>query len=222
MKLTKKPLIGAPMIKNIIFDMDGTLADTSKVSSVALRQYAPEFGLKKLTDEKIKKAIGYANPEFYHHLFPREDQYKLLQFAQKVEEYEKVIIKQLGDKLLFPHIMRLLHCLKENGCKLYVASTGSPEHVDAVLKNAGIIAMFDQIFCNKPEKILMVKAIINDTPKKGWVMVGDKQKDSEAAQNNNILSVGAAYGYCVPEEYNCFDFIIQKPFDILKILYNLC
>ena len=35
--------------------MDGTLSDTSKVSSVALRQYVPEFGLKNLTDEKIKK-----------------------------------------------------------------------------------------------------------------------------------------------------------------------
>ena len=206
------------MIKNIIFDMDGTLADTAKATRKAFQRYAPQFGLPQLSEESIKHAIGYANPEFYFRLYPDQEKEKLLQFGNCVEEYEKIVINELADKILFDDVKALIIILKERNYKLYIASTGSCTHVESVLKNSGILNMFNQVYCGEPEKVLMVKHIINGACSKEWVMVVDKQKDSDAARNNHVFSIGAGYGYCTPDEYHIFDKIIQRPLDLLEVL----
>jgi phosphoglycolate phosphatase len=206
------------MIKNIIFDMDGTLADTAEATIKAFQRYAPQFCLQQLSENSIKQAIGYANPEFYFRLYPNQDKEKLLQFSNCVEEYEKIIINELAGMILFDDVKALLIILKERNYKLYIASTGSCTHVASVLTNSGIINMFDQVYCDEAEKVSMVKHIIEGSSSKEWVMVGDKQKDSAAARNNHIFSIGAGYGYCTPDDYHLFDKIIQRPYDLLKIL----
>lgn len=206
------------MIKNIIFDMDGTLADTAKATILSFEKYVPYFGFDPLSSQTIKNAIGYANPEFYYLLYPDQDKKKLIGFSELVEAYENIVICALKKKILFDDINTLLMELKAKGSKLYIASTGSLTHVECVLKSAGIIDLFEKISCEEPEKVSMVQKIMEATPSTNWLMVGDKQKDSYAAKINHILSVGAGYGYCVPEDYYSFDIIIQKPHELLNIL----
>lgn len=209
------------MIKKIIFDMDGTLSDTAKVTIKAFQKYALKFNFPQLPEETIKQAIGYADPEFYLILYPDQDKNKLLEFAHYVDAYEKILIRELAEDLLFENVRNLLDFLKEAELKLYIASTGSTTHVESVLSNTRIIDYFDGIYCGEKEKVLMVKQIINETSLNEWVMVGDKQKDADAARYNQILSIGAGYGYCTPDDYHLFDKIIHRPFDLLKLINQI-
>ena len=63
----------------------------------------------------------------------------------------------------------------------------------------------------------MIRTIIGDHDKSGFMMVGDMMKDSEGAHANGIIAVGACYGYCIRKMAD-FDLYIDKPEELLDLL----
>jgi len=206
---------------NIIFDLDGTLVDSAQITIPAFKEVCPKLGFKIPGDETIMAAIGYANPIFYYKIFPDIDKAKVRELGDEVELTEKKIVSDINTGMLFDGIAELLADLTKRGYKLYVASTGGEEHVNTCLKVCNIYAFFEKIYCNKPDKELMVADIIKDAPGDIWIMIGDRRKDSKAAKYNKITGVGAAYGYCNVEDYHEFDYVVNKPKALLDIISNL-
>lgn len=204
--------------RNIIFDMDGTLINTSLITVQACQVAAVEFGLPIRDAEKITGLIGWANSKFFPKLYPEIDTDLLERYAKSVCEKEHEYMEGLKDKLLFPGVVELLSVLKVKGYNLNIASTGSFDHVNFALRNSNIYSFFDNIKCNQPEKIKMVEEIIKCGPKGGYIIVGDKCKDYEAGNANNIVSIAAAYGFGSKEEIEKFDLALSQPLDLLKYL----
>ena len=48
----------------LLFDMDGTLVDTLKMTARAFDELSGDFGLPPLSEARIRAAIGLADPEF--------------------------------------------------------------------------------------------------------------------------------------------------------------
>jgi phosphoglycolate phosphatase-like HAD superfamily hydrolase len=200
--------------KHIIFDMDGTLADTAKVTAAAFYEVCGKYDLPKLEYKKISDAIGIGGLDFYISLYPGQPAELLSGFAREVEDCEKIKTKELGEDILFPGIPELLRGLLKDGCNLYIASTGDKNHVYSNLTAGNIIDLFAGISCGEPEKEAMVKRIIAERDITEWAMVGDRNKDSNAARANNILALGAKYGYLNEEDFGLFDAVLYKPGDI--------
>lgn len=208
------------MVKHIIFDMDGTLADTAKATSVACAQISKKYGLPPLSNEKICEAIGYANPEFYFYLYPNVKKRTMLAYGQEVETLEESIVWDMGTEILFPGVLTMLESLVSHGKSLYLASTGDVSHVNAVLTTAGIQHFFDIIGFGRPNKEDMVsQMIIGNTAR--WCMVGDKKKDLSAARVNGILAIAAGYGYLSVEDAKKFDHVLKAPAQLLDIVYQV-
>lgn len=205
-------------VKNIIFDMDGTLIDTSKISVKACQQSASEFGLPIQDQKKIIGLIGWADPEFYYRLYPNVDKSVIHKYASVVAKREQEYIKELREKALFPGIAELIKTLKSNGFYLCIASTGSLAHVHGCLEATCLKNEFDIIKCNEPLKIRMVKEIIKGGPTGEWLMIGDRSKDFEAGNSNGIITIGAAYGFGTETEMKQFDLEINSPLKLLKLL----
>lgn len=204
---------------NVIFDLDGTLADSAVLTVEAVKRVAPEFGLEVPSNEVIRKTIGFANPEFYDRLFPGFPTETVRRAGEMIELEELGILSSMeGRDLLFAGCLELLEELRGHGYSLTIASTGSHEHVYAVLNAAKINTFFSDVYCDRPDKTDMLKAIIKGRPK-DFVMVGDMRKDSDAARANAILSVGACYGYCIREKSD-FDCYIEAPLELLNILHK--
>ena len=121
------------LIHTIVFDLDGTLVDTALLTLQAFRLIAPGMGLKVQGVERIRTAIGYANPEFYYHIYPDQPQERVFQFGRLVEREELRLLPHMNHMLLFPGCLELLTELREKHISLYIASTGSEEHVSAVI-----------------------------------------------------------------------------------------
>ena len=204
-------------IHTVIFDLDGTLSNTSVVTMAALEHIAPNYSFPVPSVELVKRITGYANPEFYYTLFPGFDRETVFNMGMDVEREENRLLPSLGEKLLFDGCRELLVRLKEHGIRLCIASTGDREHVFSVLEGTGISNFFDTINCGCPDKIEMLHEIIGGRDRGGILMVGDMKKDYEAARANGIVSVGACYGYCV-RELTDFDFYIDTPPDLLEIM----
>ena len=203
---------------NIIFDMDGTLVDSAKLTKKAFEIACPKYNLDIPSDTTIKHAIGYANPFFYYKIYPKADKGLIGKFSQEVEILESEIISTICGSLLFEGVKELLSILKNEKHNLYVASTGDHLHVENCLNHDEVKSYFAEVHCNEPDKELMVKKIKENDPYGSWILVGDKDKDSHAAKSNNIYAVGAGYGYCDKEDYNKFDEIINKPVELLNII----
>ena len=215
-------------IHTVIFDLDGTLSDSALLTMAAFRAVLPKQGLPMPSEEAVRRAMGYATPEFYYILFPDLPRDMVDNVGILVEEEELRCLPSLGGKLLFEGCWELLMRLKENGKRLCIASTGSRDHVLSTLDCIGITHFFDAVYCDLPDKTEMLRDMINNVDKNadsksgyidknGYIMVGDMKKDYEAARTNGIVSVGACFGYCVREQTN-FDFYIDKPLDLFKLI----
>ena len=204
-------------IHTVIFDLDGTLSDSAVLSMEAFKRIAPEHGLPVPSIDKIRKATGFATPEFYYILFPDHGRDLVKNFGTLVEQEELLVLPSLGGKLLFEGCRELLVKLKERGIRLCMASTGDREHVVSVLDITGVAKFFDTVFCARPDKNEMLREIIGGSDKSGCVMVGDMEKDYTAARANGIISVGACYGYC-RKDFSEFDHYIYNALDLLEIL----
>ena len=203
---------------NVIFDMDGTLVDSAKVTMPAFELICPKYGIDVPEEKTIISAIGYSNPTFYYKIFNYIEKNVLNAFGEEVENAEKQTIKNVKKGLLFDGVLELLSAIKEKGKKMCIASTGDASHVQSCLEYGGIEGYFEEVFCGKPDKELMVAQIMKIAPKEKWIMIGDKRKDSKAAKYNGIFSIGAGYGYCIKEEYDEFDCIVKQPLEILNYI----
>lgn len=205
-------------VKNIIFDMDGTLINTSLISVQACQEAALEFGIPVQKTEDILELVGWANQEFFPKLYPGMDPELLGRYSESVLLRENLIVEKLQEKLLYPGVDELLCELKSRGLSLSIASTGPAEYVNLALKESSIYSYFDEIRCGESEKIRMVEDIMKGAPKGSYVIVGDRFKDYEAAKANNIVSIAAAYGFGSKEEIEKFDLVLNQPLDLLKYL----
>jgi len=206
-------------IHTVIFDLDGTLADSAILTTAAFEKVMPAFGLPVLDTETIKSAIGYANPGFYYRLFPEYPQETVFAAGQQVEDIELSILPTVKDNILFPDCRELLAELKKRRIRMNIASTGDYDHVHGILNAAKIADFFEKISCHQPDKTEMLKEMTAEGDKAGYIMVGDMNKDYDAARANGILSVGALYGYCREDDLG-FDMYIRSPLELLDILYN--
>jgi len=204
-------------IHTVIFDLDGTLSDSAILVAIAMASAAPKYGIPVPDSEAIRKAIGYANPEFYYKLFPDIPRDTLLEMGRLVESEELRLLPEISGRLLFKGCRELLTELTARGIRLTIASTGDTDHVFSILRETGITGFFDTVSCGRPDKIEMLREMTGARDKSGYVMVGDMRKDSDGARANGILSVGACYGYCVRELAE-FDRYIDSPQELLSVL----
>ena len=203
--------------KNIIFDLDGTLVDSAVITMTAFRRIAPDFGLDAPDLPRLRTCIGYANPEFYYRVYPEQDSETVQRLGAMVERLELELLDGFNEDLLFPGCGELLNRFERLGTSMYIASTGSNEHVTPILHKTKITRYFKRVLCGEPDKSEMVRKIIENGDNSTFVMVGDMEKDSQAAHDNGIFSIGACYGYCVRGQKG-FDNYINTPTELLKFL----
>jgi len=204
--------------KSIIFDMDGTLSDTAKATTVACNKIGQQFGTPNVNESDVRSVMGYADPEFFYRLYPGQPHELLNKIRYEVNELEDKMISKLGKSILFPGVEELLTDLSEKGYNLYIASTGSKYHVHTTLTAGGIEHLFTGIHCGEPVKIKMVSDIIEGHDKDKYLMVGDMHKDSEAAKANGVFVLGVAFGYLDLDDYPLFDAILKTPHDLYSFL----
>lgn len=206
------------MKKHVIFDMDGTLTATAQATSPAIKALAGKYGLPEITDAHIRAAMGLGGLEFHAKLFPDLPEKTLVDIADDVDALEAENITKIGRDILFPEVREMLASLAEKGHPLFIASTGSERHVGNTLKAAGITDLFTGIHCGEPQKIDMVKRIIDGGDPRNFVMVGDMFKDAEAAKGNAVTALGAGWGYLDHNEKGLFDAVLRSPEEIFFYL----
>ena len=207
------------MKKAVLFDIDGTILDTSDFVFTAVKYTLNKYNLNA-SEEKLTQAMGKPLVEFYKFIFPNLN-YELLSKTHHDYQEDKF---DMGKP--FPGVKNVLKKLKSRGFLLAAVSNRSKIGLINSLKSGKVYKYFDVIIAvddienPKPHKDHPLKALeILGVEKDLSIMVGDTENDILAGKSAGIKTVGVTYGWIGKEIKNHNpDFVIDNLEEILEIL----
>jgi len=202
---------------NLIFDFDGTLADTLAFTINAASEINRSLYL--LSDEKIdfEKFRSTDTIEFFKDL--EIPTYKLLFFLYK---YQRKQSREIDKVQVFQGLPEVLKNLKKNGVGLGIATSNSTKNVKLFLKNNNL-DMFDFIYSSIDyfHKNRIIERAIKKygMEKENVIYVGDEIRDIKAAKEAGIKVASVTWGYNFENVLSKYkpDFIINRPEDLLNL-----
>ncbi len=206
------------MSKTIIFDFDGTLADSLAVLVQITNELAPEFGIDPISPEQVAALRGLNSQEII-----KMSGVSLWQIPFLLRRYQVRFHQRAARVLLFPEIEQMLHELKFSGYKLGIVSSNSVENIDVVLRHYQIDQLFSFIkSCSVFGKGRAIRSIMraNYAVAHETVYVGDEVRDIEAARRSKVVSIAVTWGFNAAELLLTKqpDFLVNSPHEIVKLL----
>lgn len=183
----------------IIFDWDGTLADSMYRIIASMQQAAERVQQPVLEAERIRHIIGLGLPEAVAALYPDTP---AAEQAQIQQAYRYCFQQQTLEQPLFAGVEPLLQRLLAAGKTLAVATGKSRSGLNEMLKRTQLQAYFQITRCadettSKPDP-QMLQEILQHTGHlaAGAVLIGDSIYDIQMAQAIGMSSIGVTYGAC--------------------------
>lgn len=182
----------------IIFDWDGTLADSMDLCVAEVRCALQQLGLPVPPVEALRACNG---PTY-------EETVPMLGVPAAMAQTYMLTRRQCSLDLcptmnrLFPGIREMLLRLNKQA-KLCIASNGGETYIRMCCDLFGLENVFDRIEAFQPgrTKAEAVGQILRDAPGAKAIMVGDRLGDIRAGQANGLQTVCCSYGYGTPEEW---------------------
>ena len=217
-----------PAPRAVLFDLDGTLADTAPDLAAAVNWLRTERGLDETPYEVLRPtasagARGMIGAAFG--LAPGDDGYEelRLQWFDRYQDHMAV------ESTLFEGIDALLQGIEDAGMAWGVVTNKPMRFTDPLipqigLAHAGCIVSGDTMPQAKPHPAPLLEGArrLDISPSQCWY-VGDDLRDIEAGRAANMVTVACAWGYCGSVEPSTWgaDYLCATPLDLLELLRSL-
>lgn len=188
------------MIRNLIFDIDGTLLDSVDLHAKAWAEAFAAFGITVSADE-VRSQIGKGGDQLMPLFVPKE---RLEREGDELEKFRSDLFKTkyLSEVKPFPGVRALFERLKAEGHVLALASSGKAEEVERYQEIAGIRDLVDvatnsdEAERSKPHPDIFEAALDKlGRPARGQaIVIGDSPYDAEAAAKAGLPAIGVLCG----------------------------
>ncbi|MFH1823814.1 MAG: HAD-IA family hydrolase [Candidatus Firestonebacteria bacterium] len=207
------------MIKKVvIFDFDGTLADTLPCALSIINRLSHSFGYKKIIGKNVDILRNKRAEEILEYLgIPLT---KLYFMVRKVKT-------ELNKKIEFLKptvpIRKVLLNLKKNGYRLGILTSNSKDNVSKFLKRNSL-DFFDFIYSESSifGKSKVITGLLKNQNLKSEqvVYIGDETRDIDAAKRTKINIIAVSWGLNSKQILKELkpDFLISKPQELMEIL----
>jgi N-acetyl-D-muramate 6-phosphate phosphatase len=214
-----------PAPRAILFDLDGTLADTAPDLGGAINRVRAARGLAATPYELLRPvasagARGLIGASFG--LRPEDEGYDVLRM-EFLAAYEKDIALETR---LFDGVGTLLATLEERGIAWGIVTNKAARLTDRLtpqigLGHAACTISGDTTAHPKPHPAPLLEAAkrIGLPPQACWY-VGDDLRDIQAGKAAGMATIAAAWGYCghvEPSTWNA-DVTVSSPLDMLDLI----
>ncbi|MBO4617137.1 MAG: HAD family hydrolase [Lachnospiraceae bacterium] len=211
-------------MKNLIFDIDGTLWNTTGVVAgawnKAIRKMAvPELARLTVTADMLKKEFGKPMDVIADDLFGDIDAGVKAELLDLCCEYEQAALSECDENLTYEGMNDTLRKLSEDH-KLFIVSNCQDGYIELVIRKTGLTGLIKDFECfgrtelQKDENIELVMER-NGLEPSDTVYIGDTMGDFTATKKAGIKFVFASYGFGDVAEP---DYVISSIGELLKLV----
>lgn len=216
-------------IHNVLFDLDGTLADTAPDLADTLNQVLHEQGRTPLPFDRIRPMVSHGGVFMLNSAFGIGEQEP--GYTDLRSRFLEIYTERLTNKtILFEGIGSVLDRLESTGISWGVV-TNKPERLThPLLQSLGIhhrtrcIVGGDTLEFSKPHPAPMLHACnLLDCDPETTLYIGDAHRDIQAGHNTGMHTLIAGYGYIgpddMPESWGA-DGMVEEPLEIMEWIDN--
>lgn len=209
----------------IIFDLDGTLIDSSDDIAWSANRTLEYMGYGEMDSNDIKEGIGWGVKTLLEKLMPLEAPERINEAREKFLEYywDHLTV----NTILYPGVRETIDYFKDHDKRMAVVTNKPIKFTEKILNELAMLDFFlmvlggDSLPNRKPNPEPVEKVITTLGVSKGkTVFVGDSQIDSETGKRAGIFTIGVEYGFRGRKELedSGFDIIISEFSELTKIL----
>lgn len=217
------------MIKAVLFDLDGTLADSLIDLATSVNYALEKFSYPQRQVQEFKYFVGDGISKMIERALPKDKN----NFAI-VEEVKKIFLEHYAvhyadNTYAYNGMPELVETLKNMGFLIAVVTNKAQDMANKVV-NKLYGDTFDLIFGLRPDipakpdptAALMAMNILGVEPSE-CVFIGDSGMDVATAVNSGAVPVGELWGFRKEDELraNGAKYIIQKPQELLNLIMEL-
>lgn len=208
------------MITTLLFDFDGTIADTLPTSADIIRSLSAKYGYKPLSNKESEYMRDFTIQEIF-----KESHVAFYKLPLMVYDVKKELNKHIGGLTVIKGMKAVLEILRKQ-YHLAIITSNDKTNVEIFLKN-NHVDFFDSIYTGTTifGKARLIQGFLkkNNLQTKEVVYVGDEIRDIEATKKVGVPIIAATWGFNSRKGLARFepDYIIDSPREILPILKNL-
>lgn len=196
--------IGEEPYRTAVFDLDGTLLDSSEGVIASVQEALRCQSLPPLPREVARRFIGPPTAysfEHYAHMNPS-------QVAIAFDDFERYYNSTgIFEAQVYDGIVPLLAHLRHKGLKLCVATLKTETAAREVLKHFGLLPYFDCVCGNNAANTRTKAELITECVRKTessfkkTVLIGDTAFDLHGAEETGVDFIAAAYGFGEKDDF---------------------
>jgi phosphoglycolate phosphatase len=178
------------MIKNLIFDWSGTLADDLPCVLRTTNAMLAHFGQEVMSEAQFRETFRLPFTEFYDEVLP----------GVALEELQRLYRHHFPEDGVVPmleHAREMLEYGAATGRRLVLLSSAPLEHFEKQAGVLGVRDFFERVSCgvvDKRAELVRLLAELDMRPEE-TAFIGDMRHDIDAAHAAGVISVAVATGY---------------------------
>jgi len=206
------------MTKVIIFDFDGTLADTIDILLSITNRLSAEFDFKSATKEELAQLSNLNSWQILQY-----SGISIFKFPLLIRRLKGELHSEIPHIQLFPGIKEVLLELKKRGFQLGIITSNSRQNVLASLAKNGLQDTFTFIYSGSTfgkHKVINKWLRIENINPEEVIYVGDEIRDIDAAKKTGIKVIAVGWGFNSPQALAAQNpnFLIQHPQELIEII----
>jgi len=197
------------MIRNLIFDWSGTLADDFSSVLHTTNRMLEHYGREVMSESQFRSQFRLPFTEFYQEVLPEIS----------IEEIQILYLQHFPTEVHVPLIeyaQQMLEYAALTGRRLALLSSAPSEHFHHQATATGVRDFFERAHCGVVDKRIGLQHLLEelDMAPEETAFVGDMRHDLDAARAAGTISIAVATGY------ESVATLMQSEPDVL--LQNLC
>lgn len=205
--------------KTLIFDLDGTLLDTSPGIFGSVRYTEATLKLPPIEESKLRKFLGPPPKMMYAEVYGLSEQEAIIAAkAHRKYGMEKAIYQAVK----YEGIDEVLGEFHERGLNIAVATLKKQSIAEKILDLYELSSSIDIIVGMDDAETLtkseIIKKVIASTGNVNAVMIGDSEYDFDGAKDASVDFIGVTYGFGFSENETYPFMTASEPKDILTLV----
>lgn len=201
----------------LIFDFDGTIADTLETIVTITNRLAAQYGYPQTTPERLKYLRTLSTGELL-----TQSNVPLFQVPFLMRRVRRELRRDMDSIQPFQHLTDVLQAFAADGHKILIASSNAPSSINPFLRRHGLNQVFRHVYGNIGllGKARSLRRIMRQHRLRSEeiLYIGDETRDIEAARCQGLAVAAVSWGFSdrTALEAQGPTFLVDTPEDLYR------